>query len=273
MNTLAKVSGRGIVAALVVLGLVMGLHLAAQSATTTRPIEEFVAAQGTFCWPDGMGGCILFLPPDPNFQGWGTNFAKTPVYYAGVDYAGLANAYPSGNTPKFSGNVTERPLQDGRAEVTVLLHTKGANIWVIQFDLSNPDLQGQIGSNQTLFGNYPKDVADGAPQALADSNLHLVFTIRAPGAPLPDLEQLLWFPEPEQEIKFIKFNAQAKGPLTAAYGVDEGTPGKCTVVQTGLLEVQLKQLSDEFKGKAGTNSRVAYDGFPAENIDLQVIGK
>jgi hypothetical protein len=213
------------------------------------------------------------LPPDPNFLGWGTNFAKPPVYYAGVDYAGLANAYPSENPPKFSGNVTERPLPDGRAEVTVLLHTKGANIWVIQFDLTNPDLQGQIGSNPTLFGHYPKDVAVGAPQALADTNLHVVFTISAPGADLPDLIQLSFFPEEGQEIKFIKFNAKAKGPLTDEFGVPEGTPGKCTIVQTGLLGVSLKQLSEDFKGKAADHSRVAFDAFPAENIKLQVIGK
>jgi hypothetical protein len=253
------------------IAMVLAIALPAQAdKTTQRPLDDFISQQGTFSWPDPPG--ILFLPPDPNFLGWGTNFAKTPVYYAGVDYAGIANAYPSVNMPQFSGNVTERPLPDGSAEVTVLLQTKGANIWVIQFDLSNPDLQGQIGSNPTLFGNYPKDVAHGAPQALADSNLHVVFTISAPGAPLPDLLQLVNFPGPEQEIKFIKFNAQAKGPLTDAF-VPGGAPGKCTIIQNGLYSVAIKQISDAFKGQAGVHSRVAFDFFPAENINLQVVGK
>ena len=52
--------------------LALGFLLAAQSAsaqTVHRSIDEFVAAQGTFCIDDGAGGCVLFVPPVANFVG------------------------------------------------------------------------------------------------------------------------------------------------------------------------------------------------------------
>ena len=104
-------------------------------ATTTRPIEEFVAAQGTYCLDDGNGGCVLFVPPLQNFFGWSTLAIPR---CAAVDYAGIANAYieaTSGGTrslgTRMDGTVTERPLADGRAEIDVLLHTTKALTWVI----------------------------------------------------------------------------------------------------------------------------------------------
>jgi len=258
-----------------VIVVAMCLAFPVQAKTTQRPLSDFLSTQGTYCIDDGSGGCYLFVPPDPNFLGWSTNLSKSPIYFAGVDYAGLANAYPSGNTPTFSGNVTERPLPDGRAEITVLLQTKGANIWVIQLDQNDQSIWGEqiAGTAPTLFGHRPTDVLSGQGQTLADTNIHVVFINDYPGAPIPDLIQLNNFPDGNHPVKLLKFSAQAKGPLTAAYGVPEGTPGKCTIIQTGLTEVQLKQLSDSFKGQAGAHSRVAFDAFPAENIDLQVIGK
>ena len=91
--------------------------------TQHRTIEEFLAAQGS---QNGDTGDDLFVPPDPNFLGWNSELDKTPVlYFAGVDYAGLADAWAHlPTTPKMTGTVTERALSDRTAEVTVLLHTK-----------------------------------------------------------------------------------------------------------------------------------------------------
>jgi hypothetical protein len=52
------------------------------------------------------------------------------------------------------------------AEVTVLLHTKGANIWVIQLG-EDPNLWGDeiAGTAPTMFGHRPRDVAAGAAPA------------------------------------------------------------------------------------------------------------
>jgi hypothetical protein len=281
-----------IVSAFLAIVLALCLTLPAQAQTTQRPLSDFLSAQGTYCVDNGMGGCYLFVPPDPNFLGFGTIYPaaadstyqgrgylkkSSTVYFAGVDYAGLAAAWENNTgtnpvklkVPVISGTVTERPLPDGKAEVTVVMHTKGANIWVIELDVSGDQLD-QIANKPTLFGHRPSDVAMGeAVPALADTLLHVVFTIDKPGAPLPDLVAINYTPAE----KFVAFNAQGEGPLTILYGVPEGTPGKCQITQTGLFDVTFKQLSEEFKGKAGLNSRVAYDFFPVENINLQVVGK
>ena len=92
--------------------------------TTQRPISDFVQAQGTFCFPNGSGGCLLFVPPVPNFVGWGDQAGNLG---ASVDYAGLANAcFGNAFGTTTSGVITERALANGRAEDTVLLFTQNA---------------------------------------------------------------------------------------------------------------------------------------------------
>src|SRR5262249_30555113 len=92
-----------------------------------RSLTDFLAAQGTFCVDDGMGGCILFNPPVPNYIGF-TAQVQDKCALALVDYAGLANAWieeASKGSVSFDteidGLVIERPLADGRAKVSVLL--------------------------------------------------------------------------------------------------------------------------------------------------------
>lgn len=239
--------------------ILLGVWLAiaatpARAATVQRPIEDFLSTQGMFCIHDGTSDCLLFFPPDPNLLGWANSFDSPMVFFASVDYAGIMDAYPSGVKPEISGTVSERPLPDGRAEVTVLLRTKHANVWVIE-------LAGDPPNNPTLFGHRPGEVVNGAGQAFGDSVLHVVFINTAPGAPLPDLVRFnIGDLEPGQELKFIGFTMTATGPLTSAFGVPEGTLGKCTIAQTGLVMTH------------GQGRGVA-DGFPAESILLKQVGK
>ena len=237
-----------IVATLGVMLLLLGVAPITSVAgkTVHRPISEFLSAQGTYCFDNGAGGCDLLIPPDPNFLGWSTGAGKTPVLSAGVDYAGLATeAYSPGKKPQIEGTVTERPLADGRAEIRVQLHTKGANVWIT----------GDAGT--LLFGHRPVDVAAGKGQALGDSFLDAVFINPKPGDPLPDLMQLL---AENIGFEFISFHVSATGPLTEQFGVREGTPGRATITQVGLY-------------KPHVEGGVDGDNFPVENIKLQVIGK
>jgi hypothetical protein len=231
---------------------------AAAGAVRSRPIADFLAMQGTFCVPDGAG-CLLFVPPAPNFLGWSTVVAgQTNILFAGVDYAGLANNF-FGNMfgTTVDGAVMERPLADGRAEVRVMLFTEKANSWVIDIDLAG-DVLDQIANKPTLFGHRPQE---SGGHALGKSNFDLRFTNSAPGAPLPDLIQLFNFPGAGPAIlEFVGFTSQASGPLTVLFGVPEGTPGRCTIRQTGLVSTSLK---------ASPKSRVGLDAFPAELIELR----
>lgn len=245
-----------------------------EAKTTTRPIDDFVKEQGTYCIDDGEGGCILFVPPVKNFAGWDNIKDDTNppplelVRLASIDYAGLANAYiesASGSTISLGtttdGIITERGLPDGRAVVKIRLHTKNALTWIVR-PTEDPN-DNDFASGPLLFGVRAPDVLGGANPALGDSFLKLVFINTAPGDPMPDLLQLFIEPKEGQEPISISFHAQADGELREAFGVADGTPGRAVVAQTGLFATAFKT---EFKGALA-------DGFPAELINLKVVGK
>ena len=127
-----------------------------------------------------------------------------------------------------------------------------------QFDSCRP-LSG-FATRTLWFGPRVRDVVAGADAALGQSFLQVKFVNTASGAPLPDLEQLFFAPEPSQEFpSFIQFTALADGTLRAAFGVADGTSGRATVTRTDLLITACKGATA--------------DAFPAECIDLQVVGK
>jgi hypothetical protein len=209
-----------------------------------RPISDFVDAQGT---------SSVFFPPFPDQIGWVDNPA---TIFALADYSGkggewlLVNGGPDLGT-QTSGTITDRPLKGGRSLVTVALHTTNA----VTFAYSAPAFD-------LIFGNPIQDLAadPSLMPALSDCHLGVVFQNTAPGAPLPDLVNWLAFgnSEPGQELNRLSFRSDGNGPIHAAYGVPEGTPGLLVVTQTGLF-------GTGFHGAVG-------DAFPAESIYLNPTG-
>ena len=232
-----------------------------------RSITDFTSQQGKYCLKFdvdgnidcaassyGGGGCDLFIPPQPNVGGWTDPKGS---FFALVDYAGLADALAGGMFgTTLDGSITEVPLADGRARVSVTLHTTNALAWASDFSGGFP--------GTTVFGHRLDEVIGGANPALGESLLKMTFKNTAPGAPLPDVMQLNFCPGPGQEQEVYSFNARADGTLRAAFGVPEGSPGRLEVVQTGLIGVA---------GVANPNSRVALDAYPAEKITIQRTGK
>jgi len=160
---------------------------AAQDAAVQRPISDFLNAQGT---------TMVFNTPVPDQIGWTNNPLvqnKPPARFALFDYAGLANAFlvSQGHASlgtETDGTITERPLADGRAEVSVILHTTNALAWV-----SSNEMPTDVNTNPTLFGNRAVDVLGGATPALGDSVLRVVIKNTAPEAALPDLvDAFIW---------------------------------------------------------------------------------
>lgn len=204
--------------------VVLAEQQAPDAVTTRRPIEEFVAAQGTYCFDDGAGGCILFEPPLQNFLGQ-SDPARDLA--GAVDYAGIANQYiiDNGGTSlgtTFSGTIIETPLSDGRAEVRVILRTRKAMAWVGDgVDFSGP----------VLFGHKVLDVLAGEEPATCNSTFRVKLINTAPGAPMPDLIQLVVFPEPGQELLTVGTQCNARGPLREEFGVPEDTPGRAVFRQ------------------------------------------
>lgn len=221
--------------------LVVALPAPVAAQVEQRDIMDFVDAQGTFCFPDGSSGCAIFVPPVQNFLGWTDPKAQIAASY---DYAGLADEYLGGAYgTTFSGSVRERPLADGRAEVQVVLDTHNALTWVVDF----MDFDFNTG---LLFGSRV-DTAGGVP-AFGDCRLRVKFINTAPQAPMPDLLQILAFPEPGQEVLSLQFTGNAGGLLV------DGTPARTHASETGLLDTG-------FHG-------AVQDGFPVERINLWPVG-
>ena len=241
--TRPALSARRIVSTAFALG-VYACSASAFAATTQRPISDFVDTQGTFCLSDGAGGCLIFVPPTPNFVGFTDTVHDLAISF---DYAGLSDDVLGGTLgTTFSGSISERTLKDGSVIDTVRLHTSNALVWVIPFDPAGTG--NQFGDNPLLFGARPADVLAGAQPALGDSTLVIQFTNTAAGLPIPDLDQLLFAAEPGQTILSVVFEGRANGTFTS------GGTGKVHVIERGILD-------------NGFHGAVA-DGFPAEFINL-----
>ena len=214
---------------------------------TQRPLSDFLSAQGS---------TSMFFPPFPDFVAWTNNNPQTR--FAAIDYTGLVAAYlqshggPSLGT-QVSGSVSERPLADGRAEVTVDLRTTRAMSWAV-------GLPGDIMNDPPIFGYRQGELLanPSLTPALSSSELNVVFTNDAPGAPLPDLVTafILGNATPGQQLLKLMFRSSGSGPLR---GSSEGALAHLTVTQTGLL----------ITGFHGATA----DAFPAERVDLHLIGK
>lgn len=221
--------------------------------TVQRPISDFVSAQGITNY---------FVPPVSDFMGW-YKTGDDRSLLASVDYAGVSDRYLNGSLgTTFSGSVSERQLPDGRAEVSVNLHTRNTLMYIL--DAQNWD----FATDPLLFGNRAHDVKNGAAPARGDAHFEVVFINTAPGAPLPDFMWALYgywvptfpllplkYPWPGFELVSMRINASADGPLHAASGLGPyGTPGHGRVVQVNL------RSQAQHHGAHG-------DQWPVENID------
>ncbi len=260
--TLASAAPRAARAATLCLALLTGVSLIQTTAkAATRPISDFLSRQGKFCiqlGANGFGdcaashytsdttgsGCVLFLPPVADYTGW-TDPKGTS---ASFDYAGLADAALGGRLgTTMDGSIDELLQSDGSVLVKVVLRTQNALAFAWQgFDTTGP----------MLFGHRVDEILQGAPASVGSCLMNLVFRNPAPGAPLPDIEEL--FICRFNDLLFISFVGQANGTLS------NGQPGLLQTTQTGLIATS---------GKANPNSRVALDAFPAEHIVIQQTGK
>jgi hypothetical protein len=211
----------GVRVVLVVLLVVCTTLLTARAQTVERSLDEWLATQGTFCFPDGAGGCVQFVAPLPNQLGVGDQEENSCAY---VDYAGLANDYieaQSGGAISLgttvTGSIKERTTSAGSAEITVRLVTSDALIFAVS--------GCNLASGPILFGRRAQEVLAGATPALADVTLIAKYTTPTLGAPLEDLVKLNSFPSTHELLNEVRIDADGSGELRAAFGVPDGTPG------------------------------------------------
>lgn len=179
-----------------------------------RTIGEFLARQGTYCVDDGMGGCMQYAPPVANYMAWYDRSQDRSIV---VDYAGLANTWLEAASgfkrslgTQVTGTINENPMEDGRALVTVDLHTTNAMSFMVQ----GPQL-----ANAPIFGSTPQQLLDESHRAtVGDAHIHLVFVNNAVGAPLPDLVQLVMAPQPGQQLVDMRIHYDGNGQVFAPDG-------------------------------------------------------
>jgi len=192
-----------------------------------RPMFEFLQSQGTFCANDGTGGCRRYMGGGANYISWFDQSRGTSI---AIDYAGLANAWimQSGGSSvgtQLFGSVSEEPLPNGAARVTVRLD----GVDVLAFAKQGPDLFAP-----SMYGFDTKEVSDpmNAP-ALGNVQMEIVFINPHPGAPLPDLVQLIRSPLAQQKLLSIRMNYAGSGQMRAASGMGEGQAAKLFVTFDG----------------------------------------
>lgn len=204
------------------------------TAVTFRPFSEFLDAQRT--------AANNFFFPVTDYVGWTTNHnLKRATLFALVDYAGLANDCLNApgclNAPdvklgtQVGGIVTESELPNGSARITVALTATNA----LGFAQSVPELienNFDFLGTPTKFGNKAQDVASGAEAAVGQVDFGVTFTISEPGAPLPNLLDVILNIKKHPEFRPVNatFIATIPGPCKngtrdVLHVDQEGDPG------------------------------------------------
>ena len=229
--------GRPLMVLLLGFSLLLLTRAASADHATIRPLSDFLSAQSRID--------IQWTDPSTN-------------RVAVVDYAGKEEEYietASGGSidpgTQISGNIIERPLGDGRVEVTVVVRATKALTWVTS-------------GGSLLFGHTTDQVLAGQDPALGFSHVRIVFVNPSSGLPMPALGHLIFTPDPGQVLLSLSLvECSAQGTFRAAFGVPEGTPGIAHIIQRAKLPTH---------GACPPSSGSAVDFFRVERIELRVIG-
>jgi hypothetical protein len=220
--------------------------------STSRPIADFLVAQGTTSkFPNGVNAGGPAGLPDEN--AWTTStatFNNGTAMFARIDYTGQDAAFLHLNLgTTTSGTITERVLNDGTVQDTVILHTHNAFAWAnFLGDGSGPTFP-------VTFGYQPSQLAANPTLVppVANSDLQLVFGMPRTGAPLPDLVVLANLGGvPGYTLESIAFHATSQGPTPT------GQQATLVVSQVGVLN-RTPNLIRDF-------------GFTAEVVSVQTHG-
>jgi hypothetical protein len=211
------------------------LASASPSATTTvRPISDLVSAQGSVLKDAGPvhGGELIV---GESFI-WGNSLNQLfRVDFAGTDAKALMSVGGPNVHTSFAGAIREHPLPDGRAEDTINLVTTNALAYVVDASKfpGNCSNAGHVAfiNCPALFGHNLVELANGRGRpVLVTSVMTVTLVNAAPGAPMPDLAQLSFTPSAAGAyLQTLTLNTTAVGPLRAAFGVPDGTPGLATL--------------------------------------------
>ena len=228
---------------------------AARGPTASWTLEQFLAAQGTYCGPSG-GFCH---PTEDigSILGWG---GPTGVPAATLDFAGVNAAWYLANLGvdvgyAASGRVRERQLADGRRLVTVTMRFE--NTLLAAYPAFG-SLDPLVGAD---FGEYGEvEPVTGAGTVMIQMVLPADFV------GLPDLVQVIFDPLPGMELLQLVANVRAEGTLRRDFdGIAAGTPVRVTL-HAAYLPKLIGTPAEHARGLVRT-----FFG-PSDQVRIQPIG-
>jgi hypothetical protein len=219
---------------------------------TQWTIEDFVAAQGTYCGSVGQ-----FCHPTEDIASIVIWSGPTGVPVASIDFGGVNVAWYEANLGgdfdyAASGTVRERRLADGSRLVTVNLRFENT-------------LFAAAGADGMLLGALFEEYGTVEP-VTASGSVMLQFILPADYEGLPDFVQLALEPAPGMELLQVVANVQGEGTLRMDYdGMAAGTPVRVT-----LHAAYLPKLGDTPAANATGLARTFLG--PSDAVRIQPIG-
>jgi len=207
----------------------------ARLGSVSRPLSDFMDNQGLA------------------YFAWATAYNPPAVQrFADVDYMGSLAIMIADNggaviPTKIKGTLSELPMPDGRAKVTVTISVENALSIGSRWD---DNIQNWV----TEFGyDFTELSLDPTLQATTGwGKFKLVFYNSAMGAPIPNVA----FDVPFEDFVEFHFHSSAHGFMRAASGYAEGAPATMKVDMVGLFKNKNHNIP------LGTTA----DGFAVENI-------
>lgn len=190
----------------------------------TLSIQDFVDAQGTYCTADGgsTGNCFNLYGPagPPDVALWCDLDSPTPCAYFDMGtYDRWLRERGVDIGSRYSGQVRERRLEDGRRLVNLHLKVENSFTDVLDLDLGAQYFDDPVGiANAELIGSTPLEVLEGArPPLLGTFDLKLELTLPQGYAGLPDLIELFYAPPEGMEFRSFIMEGSATGTMRMAY--------------------------------------------------------
>lgn len=193
-------------------------------------IDAFVAAQGTFCTPDGgsTGECTSLFGSDgpPDVVVWCDITSPTPCPYfdTGVYARWLLEQGGPDLGTTWRGSARERRLEDGRRHVVVDIDFRNALAHVTDFEalLSAFDDQ-ELLEPLVAMGHLAHAVRDGAVALLGEHSIRYEFILPGEYAGMPDIVEVIYFPQEGMEFLGFDASGSAVGTMRSDYlGLEAG---------------------------------------------------
>jgi hypothetical protein len=193
-------------------------------------VDAFIAAQGTFCTPDGgsTGACVSLFGSDgpPDVVVWCDITSPTPCPYfdTGVYSRWLLEQGGPDLGTTWRGTVRERRLDDGRRHIVVDIDLRNALVHLGDFEALLAAFDNQeLLETLLAMGHLAHAVRDGAPALLGEHSIRYEFILPADYAGMPDIVEVIY--APQEGMEFLGFDASgsAVGTMRSDYlGLDAG---------------------------------------------------